>query len=337
MRRWSLHQVKRATIADIDPSERYSIERPCNGTYARDQWGHASYRWTPLAWSEVDSVSYSRVSPDKNGGWLMPSLLTWSDYSGSTVERSNYETFVEDFASVRTRENGRPNWLPVYGGHGTHAIALSVSFLLSEEGREVWEALCALSDYPLLSDEALSDLEMRLEQEAWEHYGTHDLRRALSKRAAEEERPDLEEAFDDDDLPWDRVLTDAVYDQTWSRESGYASELHAAWERHAPYCEDAVSCVLPIESWVESLSLAYLEELVTTAREQINAWTVRGAYACLGCREKSAEGKHGAQERLFNTGEHECHYPGCPDASRPGLASTAGNVTPVAASEGGAA
>lgn len=299
----------KASAKDFDPSERYTIERPIayrstylNGTHG--SWSLGQWRYE-LPWSEVSDVPWSAVSPDKSGGWIVPSLMQWGDYGGSTVERANYEAWCEDFASVERRDDGRPNWLRIYGGHDSHGIAIALSFLLTEEGRDAWEALAALQDYPLMSDDSHSALEMRLEEEAWSDFGWSDLQRELSKRAEEEERADLSDAFDSDALPWSHVLSDAVFDQTWDG-TRYVSELHAAYSHHAPHCETATSCWLPIDRWVEDLTVPYLETLVTSARDMVRTWTEQGTHACIGC-------KRGAdQERLFpRTMDLASHHPAC--------------------------
>lgn len=316
---------RRPTVQDFAACERFSIERPEHliKTYGPSRYrdGSISSVFIPAKWSEITDVHARACTQDKDGGWIMPSQYSWGDYSGSTIDRSNFEVLLRDFAHLRTRKDGKPNFIEVYGSHGSHSIAISLSFLLSKRGHEVWEALC--SDYCLLDDEHHSELEMRLEHEAFEAYGWDDLLRALSKRAAHDERPDLEEAFDNDDsLPWTIVLSEAIFDQTWSKSSGYSSELHEAYERNPPHAGGADSFHLPTDKWVERLSDDYVASLVTTAREMVNTWTLKGAYCCLGCRETSTQGPHGAQERLFRHGGYEGHYPNCPDGRHvptPGL------------------
>jgi hypothetical protein len=327
MRRYRVSGNQHNHIKDIAKSDRFAIERDSAYTYkTRGKGSRAVYSttWEPIPWSEIDSVSWGRVKADKDGGWIVPRYLQWGDYGGSTCERSNYEVFQEEFASDRQRPNGKPNWLELYGDFGSHGIAVSISFYLSEAGDSVREFLLALEDYPLADDEHHSNLEMKLQEEAWTDYGLSDLRRELSERC--EDDSDDRTAFEDDSLPWAVVLSDELYNQDYDREAGrYVSELCAARERNEPHCEDAVSCHLPIDRWVAALSDEYIAYLVTTARETINAWSIKGAYACLGCRETSAKGPHGTQERLINAGRYECHYPGCPDQDRPGLATTTSN------------
>ena len=72
---------------------------------------------------------------DRYGGWvedstgtcIVPGYLSGSDYSGSLVERSNYEAFQEQFAS-----GADIWWVSVSGGHGTYGIVIDVTLVPAE-------------------------------------------------------------------------------------------------------------------------------------------------------------------------------------------------------------
>jgi hypothetical protein len=95
-------------------------------------------------------------------------FATYSDYSGSLVEKSNCRYFLENFPDdvIRT-----------YGGHGTEGIALNPHKVTEE----VYEALCALENYPLLDDELHSELETEAVDEAWESWCRADFIKAVEK------------------------------------------------------------------------------------------------------------------------------------------------------------
>jgi hypothetical protein len=88
--------------------------------------------------------------------------FTGSDYSGTTVELSNYEVFKELYGDL----NGVYD---VYGGYSTFSMAISVKWLLNPDNEdkaiEILETLKALSDYPLIDDEHLSNMEYEKEIE----------------------------------------------------------------------------------------------------------------------------------------------------------------------------
>jgi len=125
--------------------------------------------------------------------------LCFSDYSGCAVERANvkvlsedknlatgsYRDIPEDGGPYEATRYDRPTHTHVedliepdvdgivfYGGHGTEQLYL----LDTPENRE---AIDALDGYPAVSDEAVSDLETEIEDEAWDNWLRDDLLRTL--------------------------------------------------------------------------------------------------------------------------------------------------------------
>ena len=119
-----------------------------------------------------DNAGYGNWSDDPAGQWFVPGRVSYSDYSGGTVGKANVEWFLENW------EHYRPQFiLELHGGHGTTAVAL----LIDDTPDEVWKQLEGLEDYPLFDDEKLSDVEMELQNEAWDAWGEQDFRKALEK------------------------------------------------------------------------------------------------------------------------------------------------------------
>lgn len=323
MRRYRV-STGHASIKDVTVSDRCTVkvDRERMATMrgpSRYRDGSLPTVWVTLPWSEVeiDSVSWSAVQPDKRGGWIVPRNMQWGDYAGSTYDRSNYRVFCETFADDRTRKDGKPNWLEIYGGHGSHGIAVALSWYLSPAGASVRDFLNGLEEYALADDDDHSALEMELEHEAWTDYACSDLLRECSKAASGMDREDLESAFDSDALSevWPHVLASNL------GHCGTEGVFSKTYERHPPHCEGADSCHWPVDDYAEACTEEDLETLVREAQDMLATWQANGAHACLGCREASA------QERLFSHGGYECHYPGCIDATvaifvGPGLAST---------------
>jgi len=115
--------------------------------------------------------------------FIVPGILSGSDYSGSSVELSNYRTFLESWRNV-------PGVVDLHGGHGTYAIAIRLD--VCEAG--ILQALEALDDYPVLDDDAMGEVEAEQDREAWESWARDDFKRELERRHG----VDVSEVSDDD-------------------------------------------------------------------------------------------------------------------------------------------
>ncbi len=146
----------------------------------------------------------------------------WSDYSGSTVERSNERSLREDYPGT---------FVKLYGGYGTSGLMLPVDrptawFADDDDGGlERWQSLLEdlahLEDYPLYSDDDHSALETEIADEAWDAYARADLLRDLASAGVP-----------DDALADDATLRARFYALTYSQNYG-------------PECETADSCYFP--------------------------------------------------------------------------------------------
>lgn len=140
-----------------------------------------------------DSVRYGDWVESKGGYFPFPSYIpltiieaaTGSDYYGNLVEASNARALKSDF----------PWLVEIYGGHGTFGVA----YLGKRENQNdrLIEAIDALTDYPLYSDDDHSNLEMECADEQWSeaHGGRRDWKRALCKLFDEME-PEVEHDYD---------------------------------------------------------------------------------------------------------------------------------------------
>ncbi len=134
--------------------------------------------YDPREWEVHDSwVSYSAFralrlwetpTPEH---YLMPVILGGSDYSGCLVNKANFEVFTEEFAN-------HEEVLISYGGHGTYAVALRLG--LTDEN--ILSTLERLSDYPLLNENKLSEMELVAQEEAWDSWARRDFVVALEQR-----------------------------------------------------------------------------------------------------------------------------------------------------------
>jgi len=141
-----------------------------------------------------DRVPGSGFTTKHNEIWvLVPDLLKGSDYSGSMVERSNYNVFLEKFSSV-------DGVISLGGGYRTYAIALTLKALRNEE----IQAVTALRDCPLMDEDNHTEMEWGAYVKQWAEHGATDFRHSLNEHLKlEDDHVDLwDELTDitDDDL-----------------------------------------------------------------------------------------------------------------------------------------
>jgi hypothetical protein len=82
-------------------------------------------------------------------------LTRHGDYVGSTVERSNYETLLTEFALS-------PGFYSVYSDYGFHAIGFAPSEVAVGDVDTLRELILSLASYPSLNDDILSRIELEL-------------------------------------------------------------------------------------------------------------------------------------------------------------------------------
>lgn len=121
---------------------------------------------------------------------FVPSFLSGSDYSGSLVERSNYEAWCENFA---TGEDVW--WTQIPGSHGTYAVAV----LKFGAPRAAVEWLAPLEDYPLADESRHSELELEAQDNAWESWARREFLAAIEAEHGREppEGFDVRALFED--------------------------------------------------------------------------------------------------------------------------------------------
>jgi hypothetical protein len=129
---------------------------------------------------------YPKYSPD--GDYLEVPLTTYSNYSGGTAEHANCNYFLDRFGALAGVHE-------MYGGHGTRGVL--IEYKLYENNEEIRDVIDSLNDYPVMSDNFLSDLEDQLELEAWNNWVKDDLIAELEKRGIKypEDEVDLQTHF----------------------------------------------------------------------------------------------------------------------------------------------
>lgn len=180
-------------------------------------------------------LSYGSQLPSSFGRYFVPEYLTYSDYSGSTVERSNLRVFCEEFA-----EGEGVWWWNLHGGYGTCGVI--VRTLAYRNVCEVREFFDALENYPLASDGDHSQLEVEIQSECWESYGLQDFRRHL------------EETYPEDSGRLDAV-PDSVLSSVWwdACSQGYGDEV---------VCETAISAHFDFDAADRHMETTWRELIV---------------------------------------------------------------------------
>ena len=180
-----------------------STDRPACG----DRWSYGN-------WEDCKAAEASHVL-----------LFSFSDYSGGSYDRSNYEYVKEEYPR---------SFIDVYGGHGTSGILIPVT----SRNPYLFRAVHGTIDYPLIDDEHHSALEMREADEAWDQFLRSDVRHELSREGAygTDDVLDALDEFDENPDNRDNNPRDSLRD--WYYES-----LQDGNE--SPYLETAVNIVFP--------------------------------------------------------------------------------------------
>ena len=152
--------------------------------------------WRILDVPESRVLSYgdlNRLSSEEVVKWsflFAPNYMTYSDYSGSSLDRANCDVFLEKHEDTEGVHE-------TCGDFGTRGVAVMLSAITDE----MIEDFESLEDYPSLDDDALSNLEMEMETEDWKSWIAHDFRWELKKKFGEEEAQDaLIDVIDDEEL-----------------------------------------------------------------------------------------------------------------------------------------
>ncbi len=107
---------------------------------------------------ESNQLYYSNLKEDRYKGspLFTHNYFGYSDYSGSTVEIANNRVWCEEHKRYKNRL-----FFCITGGYSSNTILFDARYLSTE----MIEQLQALSDYPLMNDETLSEVESELESE----------------------------------------------------------------------------------------------------------------------------------------------------------------------------
>lgn len=119
----------------------------------------------------ADVLYFSHLAPAANGAYFVPNLVSGSDYSGSLVERSNYEVFCEEFAAGLDIW-----WVGICGNHGSYGVVISRADIPTPAR----DFLVRLEDYPIADEDVHSQLEIEAQTEAWKNWAKSDFETSLT-------------------------------------------------------------------------------------------------------------------------------------------------------------
>ena len=116
------------------------------------------------------SISYSDIKLDSKGDCVLIPYSSGSDYSGTTIELSNFRCIKEDFSQYI---------LELYGDYGSFGLLVKLSDL--ESIPELQELFDRLDSYPLYNEDDLYQLESELLGDVWDIHMKDDLSRSLKE------------------------------------------------------------------------------------------------------------------------------------------------------------
>jgi hypothetical protein len=127
-------------------------------------------KWEDYTPENGETESYGDFKPSRpeDATHFVPDVLSFSDYSGDRVEVSNVRYIRDNYAA---------HVVFLSGGYGTEAVAIP----LGATDESLIETLSGLSDYPVIDEGLMSEVEQEQIEEAWESWAEYDFKRALRK------------------------------------------------------------------------------------------------------------------------------------------------------------
>lgn len=154
-----------------------------------------------------------------------------SDYAGSELDRANARTLAEEFSRFLGHLDNHGAWSESY-------VYLTVGELPSEDTEEGIEELQrlvqtveSLSDYPVLDDEKVWELEREIEEESWDAWFLSDFASTVADNLGCDTY-ELEEDFKVSDEQLKEMFYD-VYSEEWElsfRLENATSGYFEGWE-----------------------------------------------------------------------------------------------------------
>jgi len=160
--------------------------------------------------------------------YIIPDLLSGSDYSGGTVNKSNYRSFMKLYKDTE-------GVYGLFGGYNTYSIAIRAD--VAESNEDIKSTLDTLEDYPIIDDDNYNTLETEIECESLKVY-ISDNKNVICRHLEEyiENIDDIIDAIPDEDL--EQIAYDGInnLNLNWIHEPQSAYLTHV--EELVSYIED---------------------------------------------------------------------------------------------------
>jgi hypothetical protein len=172
------------------------------------------------SWGET--VSFSALGVPRSTSTrliLAPGHLSGDDHSGSLMERSNHDTWLEVF------ESGQGEWwADIRGDYGTFGVGVCVEEIPAGLCAAVADFLSTLQKYPIADDEAHSELVAQARADAWIGWASQKFVETLVKRF------DIHDDFYPDDTSVVELFHDASdrIEEHWINRSGESMWIDVA-------------------------------------------------------------------------------------------------------------
>jgi hypothetical protein len=166
--------------------------------------------------SPEDAAQYCAATRWRAKLLFSPALLdadcSWpGGYEASSLHRSNNRTFRDVFSKELLLADGDAD-----------GLSLDIRFITEEMLSEIE----SLENYPLLSEDDHSSLELELQEEAWTDWAERDFSRALEKR--------LSSALENDELS-EEIVESLSPDSLYSLFSALSESASIYWQEESCY------------------------------------------------------------------------------------------------------
>jgi len=173
--------------------------------------------------------------------YVVPNYLSGSDYSGCSVERSNFRIVLEEHSETVVE---------LFGGHGTYGIAIPLESFPSD----LLDTIVGLDDYPAIDEGDMSMYEVDSSDESWECCYESDFRRLINGVLGRERDCDADITVEDE-ARWRQYFEDG-------RES-----VNCYWE-----CETGGNMYVDIERVASSCTIESLRHLLAVGVITVEYW-----------------------------------------------------------------
>ena len=185
-----------------------------------------------------------------NGGLvIIPATLSWGDYVGSLVYKSNAQVFEKEFSNLEG-----DGWEWRYEHYNAEMIMIYAHKLTDE----IVEFLGKLDDYPVADEDHLAQVEVDAQSEVWDNYYRSEFKQLL-EGIIESRLPLLDEDWDSDvDGEGVLELLGVDNDKLWEYFNSLCSSSNTYWTE-----ESGTQQVIDLDRVVKGVTYTDIVEYFT--------------------------------------------------------------------------